>query len=463
MAVLSKTSNVAAIAIMACALVAVQAAPVMEILGSADGSSVSCEGTTSIDYSKFANVSTDLGIQLLEPRKGSPSFVPVVSKGDEVVKSTTVDLRSQDPSACTSGLQAAKLTHVQIYERKTEDYYYALSTESSKDAYLTTVAACIPGGEIDAEDTIEAEYSDSVQVLLAKDPTPAAVSKRIRSDVSALNLPATQGHSTGSDCSNDDNRRERRGIVDTDDRVEVNSTYIGQTPWKMAVCITYNNVDGTSPTYPVCACSGVLIGPRHILTSGHCVHEGNGGALLDIYRLYYAPLNGNEIDNSNVYYSGVKKVHVPSGWADNSDMEYDYAMIRSMKDNGGQHAGDRNGYMAFGYDSNIDSSYFYNTFGYPLDASTARTGNWMRHSGDNAIDVYQRYITHKADTWSGMSGSPLYLLNGSTRIIHAIHSGWSGWANETQGDTSFNTATKINNYRYGQICGWIEQTGHYVC
>ena len=74
---------------------------------------------------------------------------------------------------------------------------------------------------------------------------------------------------TRSDIGNDDDGILPRGIIGNDDRTEVNT--FDEKPIRATVAIDGGGwgVGGTD----VAPGTGILVGPNHVLTAGHVMHE----------------------------------------------------------------------------------------------------------------------------------------------------------------------------------------------
>lgn len=210
-------------------------------------------------------------------------------------------------------------------------------------------------------------------------------------------------------------------------------------PWRALVAIL-------NPGATTSNCSGVLVGPRHVLTAGHCIYDKNANAWIPNRKV--APgMNGigvfpNGLKNHNWYYS-VK------GWFQNEDPRYDYAMIilqdlastASLGWFGWRTSGHSGGTWNFGYPgwwrtcAASPSPPQCNNFLYGDDGSI-QTANWAQ-------------LGHSSDTQPGQSGSPVYKYNGGDRRVIAIHAYGAG-------NTGQNWGTRIRSAVSDNICKWIK-------
>lgn len=77
-------------------------------------------------------------------------------------------------------------------------------------------------------------------------------------------------------------------------------------------------------------CSGTLIGPRHLITNGHCVHSKKLGGYATSIRVTPG------LDGSYAPYGSATGVvvGVPRGWTQDQKIDYDYALVRLDRDIG---------------------------------------------------------------------------------------------------------------------------------
>lgn len=186
-----------------------------------------------------------------------------------------------------------------------------------------------------------------------------------------------------------------------------------------AQCRVFFTQAGVPDCVSGCVCSGTLIDAKNIITAGHCVHEGAGGAWSTGVSVSPA------WDGDDDAYGSANAENLGSftGWTVNGSFDGDMGFIRLDRP-----VGFLTGWFGYGYNTSTswwDSTTFF-MVGYP-GASTGWAGapdQLYLTAGDwdtintSTVEADEPW----ANTTSGMSGTGDYVIVSSSRYVYANHS-----------------------------------------
>ncbi len=217
-------------------------------------------------------------------------------------------------------------------------------------------------------------------------------------------------------------------IGPTDDRVQVGATT--DYPWRCICSLLITANDGSNWIG-----SGWLIGPRTVVTAGHCVYMSQHGGWASSIEVIPGRNGANRPYGSCVS-SDLRSVQ---GWTQDNNTDYDYGVIL-LPESGA--LGNQVGWFGFvNYSDDQLKGQPVNIAGYPGDKPA---GTQWFHS-DKVTEVDERKITYTVDTVGGQSGSPVWMYQDGNRYGVAIH---------TNGQSSGNSGTRITTDVYQNLVNW---------
>lgn len=224
-------------------------------------------------------------------------------------------------------------------------------------------------------------------------------------------------------------------VIGTDDRVQITNTLA--LPWRHLCHLKIRAANGK-----MFLGTGFFIGPRTIITAGHCVYlHGQGGWPRDI--LVTPARNADKEPFGKVTSTSFRSV---KGWVNHKSRDYDYgAILLPRQSRIGKMTG------SFGYGCYPDAylrGKRLNTAGYPGD----KPAGTMWFNARHVKDLQARVITYDMDTAGGQSGSAVWILNRTTgkRTVVGIH---------TNGASGGNSATRITRPVFDNLRKWHAEGG----
>jgi V8-like Glu-specific endopeptidase len=188
-------------------------------------------------------------------------------------------------------------------------------------------------------------------------------------------------------------RRVATTVFGTDNRLTFQDTTY---PWSTVGLVETNRGSG----------SGVMIGPRQLLTVSHVIDwTAPAGFAADWVRFTPSYFDGNapfgEAYGAHIYWYVQED---GDGFISGNEGNFDYVVVVLDR-----RLGETTGWMgARGYDDDWDRLDVWSHTGYPADLNSGQRPTWQGGFRVDGTDAAAQSILHQADVFPGQSGGPLF-------------------------------------------------------
>lgn len=243
-------------------------------------------------------------------------------------------------------------------------------------------------------------------------------------------------------------------VIGTDERTRILATEL--PPWRMICALRITSGFGLGFVG-----TGWFVGPRTIVTAGHCVHDSGQGGWAS--RIEVSPgRDGEEFPFGTVT---ATRFSTTDRWIENRDPDFDYGCIHLSEP-----LGHRTGWFGFAVlpQDELEGA-LVNISGYPGDKFPVGTQQWFH--ANRVLHVSERRVFYDVDTFGGQSGSPVWIYPDTEPACHAkdtpgeaapvaigIHAYGIGGTPTSLGITA-NSAPRIIPEVFDVIQGWIDADG----
>ena len=275
----------------------------------------------------------------------------------------------------------------------------SISSESPISTNTNEIELLEEGTTADTEGTIEqVEAFDSSYALNEGISTEA-----FQLSPELLSLPTAASLEFGTAAT--------ESVCGRDGRVKITKTT--QYPWRAICQLIITRADGLKAR-----CTGWFIGPRTVMTSGHCLYSHTAGGWAK--KIEVIPgMNGTARPYGSQTSSNFRSV---VGWVNSKNSDFDYGCIILPN----KTLGNRVGWFGFAnFSAGTLQNMVVNNSGYAGDKPFGT--QWF--NAGRITTVTSRKLEYMIDTYGGHSGSPIWYYKNNKRYAVGIH-GYGGCPNK---------------------------------
>jgi V8-like Glu-specific endopeptidase len=237
-------------------------------------------------------------------------------------------------------------------------------------------------------------------------------------------------------------------IGPTDERVRILATDLA--PWRMICALRMQGPSGAGAIG-----TGWFIGPKTVLTAGHCVFstdffDGWATSIEVIPGLLGAGSEPDKRPHGSVVSQDFSSV---DRWTEDEDADFDIGCIHLT-----EAKGEEVGWFALAALTPEElADFLVNISGYPADRGG---GNEQYHSKNRVLRVTERRIFYDVDTFGGQSGAPVWVheTDDAPPLAVGIHAYGTGGTPSAFGITA-NSSPRIIPEVLEKVTEWVEQDG----
>jgi glutamyl endopeptidase len=237
-------------------------------------------------------------------------------------------------------------------------------------------------------------------------------------------------------------------VIGVDERVRILDTDLA--PWRMICSLHMHGENG-----PGAIGTGWFIGPKTLLTAGHCVYSSQFFSGWATSIAVIPGLNGSGPGPRARPFGSITSTRFSSvdRWKENEDADFDIGCIH-LDDR----VGDKTGWFTLAALTSEElAGFLVNVSGYPADRGR---GFEQYHHRNRILRVTDRRIFYEVDTYGGQSGAPVWVheTENGPPIAVGIHAYGVGGTPAALGITA-NSAPRIIPEVLTQVREWLAQDG----
>jgi glutamyl endopeptidase len=237
-------------------------------------------------------------------------------------------------------------------------------------------------------------------------------------------------------------------VIGADERVRILETDL--PPWRMICALRMRGRSGGSAIG-----TGWFIGPRTVVTAGHCVYStqffGGWAQSIEVIPGLVGP--GTDADVRPFGSVTSEQFSSIDRWTEKEDPDFDIGCIHLTEPKG-----EEVGWFALGSLPPEElEGFLVNVSGYPGDRGD---GEEQYHAANRVLRVTDRRLFYEVDTFGGQSGAPVWIYeeDGAPPLAVGIHAYGTGGTPSNFGIVA-NSAPRVISEVLDKVTEWVEKDG----